>query len=120
MILEYRTNRQTWNMVDGDISFCWDFVEDEIKKLKEKYSEDKLQIEIANIFKGKTKEAGFLTEKPHCKNFHICIERKWEEVKDIIIIVVHKGCGYEVFVFDESNNVRICYNDGMVIREFGD
>lgn len=38
MILEYRTNRQTWNMIDGDISFCWDFVEDEIKKLKEKYS----------------------------------------------------------------------------------
>lgn len=119
MILEYRTNTQTWNMIDGDVSFCYEDASDEIKEIKKKYAEDKWNIEISKVLKQKTEKAGFLTECPHCKDFHIISDKDWSEITQIIIVSVFRGSNREIFVFDYFHKFRICYNDGTIIREFG-
>ena len=120
MVLEYRTNRQTWNMIDGDISFCYDSVSDEVKEIKEKYTEDKWNIEISKMLRKKCENAGFLTTYPHYKNFTIITEKNWGDISQIMIVSVERKGSREIFVFDYFHKFRILYNDGTVIREFGD
>lgn len=118
MILEYKTNNHTWNMVDGDISFCYYHIEDEIKRIKEKNDKEKWNDKILELAKAKTLEAGFFTDYPN-KGIFIWSEKEWHEIKEIYIVVISRRNNHEVFVFDHDYFFRILYNDGTIIREYG-
>lgn len=118
MILEYKTNSHTWNMVDGDISTCYYGVEDEVKKIKKENPKEKWDLEIRKFFKSKVLEAGFATDFPN-RPIVICSDKDWAEIEAIEIVVVSRKNNHETFVFDYDYRFRLLYNDGTIIREYG-
>lgn len=119
MILEYRTNTHTWTMVDGDISSCYYCVEKDIKKILGENKKESVHKEIRKLFEKKVFEAGFGTGYPGTKKFLVLSDKDWTNIKSIEVVVIERKDGHEIFVFDYDYEFRIRYNDGTIVREYG-
>lgn len=119
MILEYRTNSHTWNMLDGDISMCYYNVKDEIKKISEQSEKEKIYKEIKNLFKRKASEAGAMVYSPINSSFLVLSEKDWSDIKSVEVVAVFRSDNIKIFVFDYNYPFRIRYNDGTIVREYG-
>ena len=119
MILEYRTNTHTWTMMDGDISSCYYMVEKDIKRILEENEEENVRKEIMRLFKRKVFEAGFGTDNPGTRTFMVLSDKDWADIKSIEVVVIERKDSLEIFIFDYDYEFRIRYNDGTIIRKYG-
>lgn len=119
MILEYRTNTHTWTMMDGDISSCYYMVEKDIKRILEESKKENVRKEIIRLFKRKAFEAGFGTDNPGIRTFMVLSDKDWADIKSIEVVVIERRDSHEIFIFDCDYEFRIRYNDGTIVRKYG-
>lgn len=119
MVLEYRTNSCTWNMIDSPkIASCSFDVEEDVKKIAERTGDDfgNFHHELMKLMKEK-----YMIHAGYSPSFetelHIENKEVLSDTKEIVMIAVDKKRGTEIHFFDSEFPYYICCNDGSIFEK---